>query len=512
MATEHALLSTDQTPTRETSTVADHHDASGNNSRMRATATADSSSVAVAHNPGASAASILAVSEHTRMIGDEIHDLKNALQHVVLRLERLGTCIKDSDNVSTGDVSCGAVQQTIMEMPRPTPYREREGIKRLLRFTIIQVLEPHGLEPVQSLDDIELMESTVKCMNADSINTTGYLERHVLPKLVAGDDVLLQLRGNKLERYVMYPLIDLLDRGGLCVLILVSRLEAQSSKNFMTSLSKYIEIAGLQIAVHAIPQDKNSDLDLTAKSTPNKPTIFLTTPEMVARMKTQNIIKPESILALVVYEAEYVLRTRTHIEAIRSALDEFESCQLILACRDGTEDVLRGANDFSFSEDALIFSMDSLSIHSADHYYLTENALVDAVLDRAVELSKGDATVVVICRDAMETSRLKDVFAERTQILTTAKTAESNGIMSGLLVTPQIVSGILENRPHNTVRMIVNLSRVTSAPDRYLQMLASYMDLGERCVVISRVEAQDSLRSIEALGVSFEEITDATQL
>ncbi|KAF8937874.1 hypothetical protein BGZ58_002023 [Dissophora ornata] len=496
MATEHALLSTDQTPTRETSTVADHHDASGNNSRMRATATADSSSVAVAHNPGASAASILAVSEHTRMIGDEIHDLKNALQHVVLRLERLGTCIKDSDNVSTGDVSCGAVQQTIMEMPRPTPYREREGCLSLT------VWSPSN----------HSMISTVKCMNADSINTTGYLERHVLPKLVAGDDVLLQLRGNKLERYVMYPLIDLLDRGGLCVLILVSRLEAQSSKNFMTSLSKYIEIAGLQIAVHAIPQDKNSDLDLTAKSTPNKPTIFLTTPEMVARMKTQNIIKPESILALVVYEAEYVLRTRTHIEAIRSALDEFESCQLILACRDGTEDVLRGANDFSFSEDALIFSMDSLSIHSADHYYLTENALVDAVLDRAVELSKGDATVVVICRDAMETSRLKDVFAERTQILTTAKTAESNGIMSGLLVTPQIVSGILENRPHNTVRMIVNLSRVTSAPDRYLQMLASYMDLGERCVVISRVEAQDSLRSIEALGVSFEEITDATQL
>lgn len=320
-----------------------------------------------------------------------------------------------------------------------------------------------------------------------------------------GDDAVLQLR-SKLVNYATYPLIDLLDKPNpeLQLLVIVNRLDAQSSKMFLSSFEKQMNAADVKANIYVMPQDKKPDPDLLSKGTPDKPRIFVTTPEMMENLRNQGIIKAKSVLAMVVYEAEYVLRMPSHVDIIRSALDKLENCQVILACHDGTEDVMRAAEAFDFREEAMIFSMDYVNVNTTDHFYVTENASVEVALDRAVQMSK-ENVVVLICHDTTEVIKMKERFSERTEVLTLAKAADTN-VANGLLITTQVTT---KNRLHGSVKMIVSLLRTAFPPDRYLEMLASYLDLGEQCEVVIKVSNQDALRNLEALGVSFKQYTAA---
>ncbi|KAG0353003.1 hypothetical protein BGZ54_002472, partial [Gamsiella multidivaricata] len=445
---------------------------------------AEASATSIQHAELSSSATASGV-EYRKVVSDELFDIKKILQQVFQRVERLGTSMRDTEVVASEGTLTEPTRRSSLDLPSPIRERNNRGSTRSAgprgrRYArpfssrkpnwTLKVLDPHGLEPVESLDKIEIKESTLKCLKEDGITEAGYIEKNILEKLSAGHDAILQIRGDKLEKLSIYPLVDLFEKAApeLQVLILMSRLDAMSSKSFLTSFQKYLDIADLKVAIHVVPQELSLDLGPLSKLTPNKPTVFVTTPKMMRRLRAENIIKPMFVQGMVVYEAEYVLRTPAHVDMIQSALNDFQICQVVLSTHDGTEDVVRAAEAFDFSEDAIVFSMDRIHIDNSKHFYYTDNALTEIALNHAVKVSKLKMAVV-ICHDQTEANKLRDEFAERTDAYTIAKMAESTELVGGLLFTSQVISSVFHSRLHNTVGMIMNLSGAYPFPGRYLE-------------------------------------------
>ncbi|KAF9359702.1 hypothetical protein BGX26_011650 [Mortierella sp. AD094] len=461
-----------------------------------------------------------------KSIGEEFVDLKKSLKKLVMSLERLGCSLHETHQISSEELSMEALKRSVGDIPGASRDRTSRGGSRYRTsrgryssrfFTprkpnwTLKVLDPQGIEQVELLEKIVMKELTMKCLKNDGITRAGYLEKNILAQLIRGDDVILQIKGSKLESYAIYPIIEVLGDAApnVQILVVMNRLDAQSSKNFLASLQKHLKVAELDITLHVVPQD--SDLD-ASHNTSNKPSVFITTPEMMTRMRAEDIIKPKAVDVMVVYEAEYVLRTLAHVEAIRSVLDETRVCQVILAAHDGTDDVVRAIDALAFSDDTVIFSMDHVNVRNAYHHSYTDVALADGFVERAANLSK-EGTVVIICHDATESNRLRDRLAGSAEILTISKVAESTGTISGLLITPQLSTSILQTRAHSAVKMILNISGVNLTPDRYLEMMASYMDAGQECEIVTWVGSQDDLRNkgFEAMGIAFQDVSPDSQ-
>ncbi|KAI1310258.1 hypothetical protein EDD11_003843 [Mortierella claussenii] len=464
----------------------------------------------------------------TRTIGEEFLDVKKNLQNMALSLERLGHSLEKTAQIAPADAPVESVRRAAIELPGTSKEREKGAgalevrTRRAFRgrrpskfFTprkpnwTLKVFDPRGLQLSESTEKIEMKDATRKCLEVDGVTETGYIEKSILAQLISGEDAILQIRGNKLDCHSIYPIVDVLENATpeLQVLILVNRLETQSTKNLMGSLQKHLEVADLHASVHTVPQDKKLDLELLAKRTLNEPCIYITTPEMMARLKHEGVIRPKAVHVLVVYEAEYVTRTPAHIKLIREALEECEVCQVILAAHEGTEDVLQAADAFKFPEETVVFSMDHINIRTADHYRFTEDALLEQLLDRVVQLSESN-TVVVVCHDAGEVVKMKDLLAERTDVHTAAKGPDLDGSIHGVVITQQFHSTILHSRRHNAVKMILNLAGQVTTPSRYLDMLASYMDIGQACEVVTKVGNSESMKEfelLEKLGAVFED-------
>ncbi|KAF9174692.1 hypothetical protein BGX21_001474 [Mortierella sp. AD011] len=466
---------------------------------------------------------------HTRSVGEEFADLKKDFKKLVMGMERLGRSLYEAHQISSEESSMEALKRSVGDIPGASRERTSRGGSRYRisreRYSSkfftprkpnwnLRVLDPRGVEQVESLDNIEMKESTKKCLKNDGITREGYLEKNILSQLVRGDDIILQIRGSKLENYVIYPIVEVL--GGATpnvqIIVVVNRLEVQSSKSFLGSLQKHLRAAELDVTLHIVPQDNSLDASHFTNSTSDKPCVFITTPEMMARMRAEDIIRPTEVDVMVIYEAEYVLRAPAHVEAIQSVLDETQVCQVILAAHDGTDDVVQAIGALAFPDDTVIFSMDHVNIRNARHHSYTDVALSDGFIERAAKLSE-DGTVVVICRDATESSRLRDRLANRAEILTISKIAESNGSICGLLITPQLSASVLRSRSHSAVKMILNISGATITPDRYLEMMASYMDAGQECEIVTWVRSQDDLKNkgFDAIGIAFQYVSSNSQ-
>ncbi|KAF9205824.1 ESCRT-II subunit protein snf8 [Haplosporangium sp. Z 27] len=452
----------------------------------------------------------------TKSISDEFMELKKNLKKVVMSLERLGCSMKEGQLISSEVSTVEALKQSVTDVSgtskvRSKYYRGRYSPKyfvpRKPAWTL-KVLDPHGLDLVESLEQIEMKEATIKSLKADGITEAGYLEKNILARLIIGDDFVLQIRGNKLESYSIYPIIDVLSDANpeVQILVLMNRMDAQSSRSFIASVQNYINVTGLDVALQVVPRDPKFDLGRIKDSTSIKPSVFVTTPELMTRLKAESIINPKSVNVLVVYEAEYVFRTSNNVEAIRSFLDETHVCQVVLAAHDGTEDLVNAIESFDFPEETAVFSMDRVNIQSAIHYNYTDATLTESFIERAVKLSK-EGIVIVICHDAIESNKLKGRLADSAEILTIAGITESKGSASGLLIIPQLSSGIIQTRDHSTVKLILNISGSALTPDRYLEIMASYMDIGKECEVITWIRSHNGLwyKGFEELGVTFRE-------
>lgn len=224
-----------------------------------------------------------------------------------------------------------------------------------------------------------------------------------------GEDATLQLRGNKLQNFVFYAIVDVLDGTPpeTQIVILVNRVSVRSSQILTESLKTHLDHAELKVDLHVVPEDKTLDLAPLAKSTPNKPTVFVSSPSTFTRMKEAGVIRPKNVHILVVYEAEYVLQNNSNIETIKATLAAFDVCQVILACQHGTTDVIKAEEQFNFTDEKITFSEDYANLHLSHHKYFVGNSKTDEYLKNVIELGKTQ-TVVVVCHDGQEAAKMRE--------------------------------------------------------------------------------------------------------
>jgi len=390
------------------------------------------------------------------------------------------------------------------QRPQPKPYSNPHP--RRPKW-VLKVLEPFGLEDIQTLEDMDLHEATLKCLAADGVGDAGFIEKRALRKVISGCDAILQIRGKRLEDYAAYTFVDIMDHATPEVesVIVVNRLEATSSQSFLKSVDRHIETAGLHLSKYVIPEDVEIDLEPLSKSIPNKARLFICTPEMLERLRTKGVLRPKAVQTMILFEAEHVLKVPSHVRTINKTLKIMENCQVVFACHFATEDVILAQDALDFDSDKVIFSMDHANIHTARHCYYTDKSMTTALMDQAVEMSKKH-TVVVLCHGGSEAEKLKEQLSSRTQVYTVADLATTSGVEGGLVLRANNEFNMLHDKPHASARMILNLSLAPLTAWSYLEMLAFNMALGEPCEVVSKVGSRAALEEVEALGVVFHEV------
>jgi hypothetical protein len=199
------------------------------------------------------------------------------------------------------------------------------------------------------------------------------------------------------------------------IVVLVNRTMVRSSQMLAESLKAHLHHADLKVDLHVVHEDKTLDLAPLAKSTPNKATIYVSAPSTFIRMREAGVIRPENVHVLVVYEAEYVLGIN-NIETIKTALMDFDVCQVIIACQHGTTDVIKAEEHFNFTEDKITFSEDYVNLNSAHHKYFVGNGKTGEFLKHAVELGKTQ-TVVVVCHDGQDAARIREQLKDDVELV-----------------------------------------------------------------------------------------------
>lgn len=228
----------------------------------------------------------------------------------------------------------------------------------------------------------------------------------------------MQIRDNRLENYAAYTFVDLLDHATPEVesVIVMNRFGATSSRAFLKSVQRHIDTANLKLSLHIVPENMDADLEPLSKSTPNKPRLLICTPEMLKQLHTKGVIAPKAVQAMILFEAEYVLKAPSHLQIIKSTLDTMQNCQVVLACRVATKDVLLSQDAFAFDAEKVVFSMDHVNINRARHCYYADKSMTATLLDKAVDMSKKH-TVAVICHGVAEVKKLKEQLSSRTQVV-----------------------------------------------------------------------------------------------
>ncbi|KAG0210077.1 hypothetical protein BGX33_005139 [Mortierella sp. NVP41] len=481
--------------------------------------------------------------EHSKSITEEFVEMKHNLLDVLQSMERLGVALVEAKQLSAQEASVESVKRSINDLLHANKDRPAKDVTTTRnqghrapktggrKFSrpfyprnrqnnwSLKVFEPYNLKPMETLDNVELKESTIKCLETDGValNDPDFIEKHILSPLVNGEDATLQIRGHKLQDSTFYAIVDVLDHASpeVQVVILINRTTVKSSQILVDSLRQVIDHAELNVDLHVIPDDKNLDLRPLAKSTPNKPCVFIATPPTFGRMKEAGVMRPKDVHVLAVYEAEYVLQSNLNVETIKAALADFEVCQVILACQNGTADVVKAEEQFNFTDEKITFSHDYVNILSAHHSYFTGNTMMEAIMRHTVELAKTN-TVVVVCHDGHEALKMREQLKGQVELLITSRAAEakaeSGGVTGGMFVTSVTSSQVLEGSPHTPVRFVLNLAGTTLQPESYLRMMGSYMDIGEECTILSKVGSATGLKDLEELGIEFEAISDPAQL
>ncbi len=248
--------------------------------------------------------------------------------------------------------------------------------------------------------------------------TTRPKSQSNLPSKWIGCDAILQIRDNRLENYAAYTFVDIMDHATPEVesLIVMNRFGAVSSKAFLRSVQKHIETANLKLSQHIIPENVEADLEPLSKSIPNKPRLFICTPEMLERLYTKGVIAPRAVQAMILFEAEHVLKVPSHRQMIKTTLNSMENCQVVLACHVATEDVLLSQDAFAFDTEKVVFSMDHTNINTARHCFYTDKSMTATLMNKAVDMSKKHMAVV-ICHGGSEAKKFKEQLSTRTQVV-----------------------------------------------------------------------------------------------
>ncbi|KAF9420710.1 hypothetical protein BGZ94_009048 [Podila epigama] len=374
----------------------------------------------------------------------------------------------------------------------------------------LRVLAHRNVERIMSLDTVDLREPTIRCLHTEKVYDAP-LTKCIINPLITGDDILLQLRGPKLLNYITYTLIDVVSDATpeLQAVVVVNRLDAQSSKLLSSHLQRQFKQSETPAGIHVIPNDPYFDFGPLASAVPDKPRVFVSTPHMLPRLKEAKLLHDDYTHIMVVYEAEYVARTKDHIQTIKKFLETMKVCQAVLACQVMTEDVVKAGDELDFTSEAVVYSIDYENMTQASHYTFTEKATELAVLNYAIERSK-ECPVVILCFDS-EYQNLKGYLSSKTRMITAVASNAEQGILpNGVLLTTQVHNQLLQTKVRTGVRFILNMAKDPPLLERYLEMLSSYMDMYEPCQVVTRVSSPSSFDAFKPFGVTVEHIQDAT--
>ncbi|KAF9967413.1 hypothetical protein BGZ70_009660 [Mortierella alpina] len=388
------------------------------------------------------AAEFLALKHSTQELAEIFKRASTALTEAEQKIEataklteNIGVFLAENEYLSKDDAIVEQFKETIQQHASPSKAQQsRQTAKPAVRGGrrlypkpyyfprrpkwVLKVFEPFGLEDIQTLEEMDLQEATLKCLAADGVEDAGYIEKRVLRKIVSGSDSILQIRDKRLENYAAYAFVDILDHATpeMESVIVMNRLGAVSSRAFLKSMQKHIEAADLKLSQHIIPENVEADLEPLSKSTPNKPRLFICTPEMLERLFTKGVIRPKAVQTMILFEAEHVLKVPSHVQTIKNSLQTMGSCQVVLACHVATRDVLLAQDALAFDADKVIFSMDHANIHTARHFYYTDKSMTSTLMAQAVEMSKKH-TVVVLCHGGSEAEKFKEQLSSRTQVV-----------------------------------------------------------------------------------------------
>ncbi|KAF9314820.1 hypothetical protein BG003_003761 [Podila horticola] len=371
---------------------------------------------------------------------------------------------------------------------------------------VVKLIAHQNLQIVPSLDAIDLKEATLKCLYHDGTHEL-LLSKSIIKPLMSGEDFLLQLRGPLLDDYISYTLVDIVSgqaKPELSAVIVVTRLEIASTKRLLDILAKKLEVGKLHVNQYVI--DKAYDLGSLSKATSNKPRIYVTTPDMLPKLKEANLLDPDHTHIMVVFEAEYAMRNPRQVQSIKSVLEELKMAQAILAVREVTEDVLQATNTLDFKADAVVFSIDHEHMKNANHFYFSEPSMEDAVLNRAAELSK-EHPVVVLGSDTGDTARLKELLGTKAQLTPDASILGPDTLPHGIFVAPYSARLSFVGKPRTGVRLMICLSQTPFTLDRYLATMATYMDMGESCNIVFKMNSHADVPNLKAVATEACEIT-----
>ena len=197
------------------------------------------------------------------------------------------------------------------------------------------------------------------------------------------------------------------------IVVLVNRWDNQGTRTMVESLLKLIEISETRVDVHLI---RSLSDGAGLKNTFDKPSVFITTPELYPSLIDQQVIRIKNVGILLVYEAEYVLRTPSSEGRIATTLHQLSMCQVILACHVGTKEIVKASEAFDFDDGKAVFSLDHMNLTWARHFCFEDESLTESLLSRAVALSE-DHAVVIICCDATEAAHLKETLEKRAKVV-----------------------------------------------------------------------------------------------
>ncbi|KAG0098678.1 hypothetical protein BGZ93_010728 [Podila epicladia] len=443
-------------------------------------------------------------------------DILGSLRHLYAQIEQLGDMIgglelrhEDNTEASTpfiaipkkGDRNKGPVSR------RHSKFSGGSRFGGPWKPMAVKVAAHRNLEIVPSLEVIDLQEATLRCLYHDGTHEL-FLSKSIMGPLIAGEDFLLQIRSPLLDDYVSYALVDIVSERAkpeLCAVIIVTRLEIMSTKRLLSTLAKKFEVSKLHVNQYVI--DKAYDLGPLSTSTPNKPRIYVTTPDMLSKLKEANLLDPDHTHVMVIYEAEYVMRNPRMVQSVKSVLEKMKVAQAILAVREVTEDVLHATGTLDFKADAVLYSIDHEHMKNAKHFYFSEPSMEEVVLNRAAELSK-EYPVVVLGNDTGDITRLKDIISTKAHLIPDTAVLGPDMLPHGMFVALYNVRISFVGKSQTGVRLIINLSLSPVTLERYLAMVATFMDVGETCNIVFKINSHADVPNIKAVATEVREITN----
>ncbi|KAF9216850.1 ESCRT-II subunit protein snf8 [Podila verticillata] len=443
-----------------------------------------------------------------------LEDMKASLRRLSAQVEQLGDMIENLELHENDHEKASTPRISILKKGDrnrgPTLGRRASkfsgGGGRTWKPFEVKITAHQNLDPVRSLDALDLKEATLKNLLHDGTHEL-HLSRAILGPLISGEDCILQLRGPLLDDYVTYTLIDIIDKAKpeLCIVIIVTRLEIASTKRLLGTLAKKLEVGKLHANQFTI--DRGYELGPLSKTTPIKPRIYVTTPDMLLKLKDANLLHPDHTHVMVVFEAEYVMRNSRQVQSIKSVLEEMKVTQAVLAVKEMTEDVMNATESLDFKADAVWFSMDHEHMTNATHYYFWRPLMEEAVLNRAAELSK-EYPVVILGHDSADVARLKETLGSKAQVTPEAAVLGPNMLSHGIFVAHYGTRFSFVGKPRTGVRLLVSLSRSPLILERHLAVMATYMDVGESCNIVFKMNSHDDVPILKTTGADAAEITD----